>query len=144
MDYFCSFKNSVFHLIIFCCRELCYVLLAGILTSYVIPFVVLAKPTPLSCAILIIFPLQGALLRASGRHPDVLRHPFCGAGQANASELCRSHNFPLQGALLRASGRHPDVYVIPFVVLAKPTPLSCCSYNISIAGSFAMCFWAAS
>jgi hypothetical protein len=34
-------------LIIFLCRELCYVLLAGILTSYVIPFVVLAKPTPL-------------------------------------------------------------------------------------------------
>jgi hypothetical protein len=28
------------------------VLLAGILTSYVIPFVVLAKPTPLSCAVL--------------------------------------------------------------------------------------------
>jgi hypothetical protein len=33
-------------------RELCYVLLAGILASYVIPFVVLAKPTPLSCAVL--------------------------------------------------------------------------------------------
>jgi hypothetical protein len=90
MDYFCSFQNSVFHLIIFRCRELCYVLLAGILTSYVIPFVVLAKPSPLSGDVLIIFLLQGALLRASGRHPDVLRHPFCGSGQANASQLCSS------------------------------------------------------
>jgi hypothetical protein len=41
--FFVPVKKSVFHLIIFHCRELCYVLLAGILTSYVIPFVVLAK-----------------------------------------------------------------------------------------------------
>ena len=33
-------------------RELCYVLLSGILMSYLIPFVVLARPTALSCAVL--------------------------------------------------------------------------------------------
>ena len=33
-------------------RELCYVLLAGILASYIIPFIALAKPTVLTCTIL--------------------------------------------------------------------------------------------
>ncbi|XP_023327303.1 metabotropic glutamate receptor 8 [Eurytemora carolleeae] len=33
-------------------RELCYVLLSGILISYLIPFVILARPTPLSCTVL--------------------------------------------------------------------------------------------
>merc|ERR1719179_99770 len=33
-------------------RELCYVLLFGILCSYLVPFFALSKPAPLSCAIL--------------------------------------------------------------------------------------------
>ena len=33
-------------------RELCYVLLLGILASYIIPFIALAKPTVVTCTIL--------------------------------------------------------------------------------------------
>jgi hypothetical protein len=33
-------------------RELCYVLLLGILLSYLAPFILLARPSPLSCAVL--------------------------------------------------------------------------------------------